>query len=253
MYNQEEYESSWQWTVDHSQYHFDKWHQDKPGEWFNVLGRFAGDWSKELADIESKAAPMNWETRKFYGKDDLRYSPMLEQEERDIAAVGGDPKMTITHMYDELADYPLLSEMAAYFDIQEPKVRIHVQKLGDMFNLHIDKLWERDPENPENVIRMTVMLSDWEPGQFYMYGNFIYDRWHAGDVHIFDWPNVPHATANASRKIRSTLQITGLKSARTRELLAAATPETIYQIGVKNEEIIDELGGSPCASNYGQG
>jgi hypothetical protein len=74
------------------------------------------------------------------------------------------------------------------------------------------------------------MLEDWEPGQFYMYGNLVYDRWRAGDAHVFDWPNVPHATANASRKIRPALQVTGRKTAKTRELLAAANYGTIYPL-----------------------
>jgi hypothetical protein len=99
-----------------------------------------------------------------------------------------------------------------------------------MFNLHIDKLQERCPDNPERVIRMTVMLADWEPGQFYSYGNYTYSHWGAGDAHVFDWANVPHATANASRLMRPTLQVTGLKTDRTRELLADASSEKRYSV-----------------------
>jgi hypothetical protein len=77
---------------------------------------------------------------------------------------------------------------------------------------------------------MTIMLADWEPGQFYSYGNYTYSQWRAGDVHIFDWANVPHATANASRSMRPVLQVTGLKTNRTRELLADAGPEQRYSI-----------------------
>jgi hypothetical protein len=225
----QEHDSSWAWTVERSNYHFDKLREDRPGEWFTKLGRFTGDWQAEIDDIKTKALPMNWETRKFYGPNDRRYSPMLAQEERDIAVVGGDPKMTITHMWDQLDGYPTLTKMVDFFAIEQPKIRVHVQKLGDMFNMHIDKLWDVDAE-PDNVIRLTVMLEDWEPGQFYMYGNLVYDRWRAGDAHVFDWPNVPHATANASRKIRPTLQVTGRKTAKTRELLAAATYGTIYPL-----------------------
>jgi hypothetical protein len=49
-------------------------------------------------------------------------------------------------------------------------------------------------------------------------------------VHIFDWENVPHATANASRSMRPVLQITGLKTDKTRSLLSAADPATIYKL-----------------------
>ena len=73
--NQDEYDSSWQWTVERSKYHFDKWKQDADGEWFTRLGQFVGDWQAEIDDIKSKAAPMNWENRKFFGKDNPNYSP----------------------------------------------------------------------------------------------------------------------------------------------------------------------------------
>ena len=36
----ENYKSNWDWTVAHSEYHFDDSIQDKEGEWFKVLGRF---------------------------------------------------------------------------------------------------------------------------------------------------------------------------------------------------------------------
>ena len=41
------YPSSWEWTVAHSEYHFDDTIQDKPGDWFDVIGRFEGDWQEE--------------------------------------------------------------------------------------------------------------------------------------------------------------------------------------------------------------
>ena len=47
----------------------------------------------------------------------------------------------------------------------------------------------------------------------------LYQQWHAGDFHIFDWPNVPHATANASQHSRITLQITGLRTAETNKII----------------------------------
>ena len=74
------------------------------------------------------------------------------------------------------------------------------------------------------------MLSGWEPGQFYEYCNLIYSDWRGGEVHIFDWMNVPHATANASNYPRPAVQITGLKSLRTRELIADASKDRIFKI-----------------------
>jgi alpha-ketoglutarate-dependent taurine dioxygenase len=66
-----------------------------------------------------------------------------------------------------------------------------------------------------DIVRITVMLEDWQPGQFIIYGNTVYQQWRAGDCHFFDWKNIPHATANASEHTRITLQVTGLRTALT--------------------------------------
>jgi hypothetical protein len=122
--------------------------------------------------------------------------------------------------------------MADYFGLEGAgtKKRAHVQLTGQMFNLHIDKLWDRCPEDPERVARITIMLDDWQPGQFYMYGNYVYSHWQAGEAHIFDWANVPHATANASNHPRPTIQITGLKTDRTRAIIENGSRDTIFKL-----------------------
>jgi hypothetical protein len=226
------YKSNWDWTVAHSEYHFDNNVNDELGDWFDILGRFEGNWSAERDALVKACMPINWETRKFYGDRDDK-SPMLAQEEYDIAQGGGDPKaLMLTNMSDDLEQFPTLYAMADYFGLtgEGIKKRAHVQLTGQMFNLHIDKLWDRCPEDPERVARITIMLDDWQPGQFYMYGNYVYSGWRAGEAHIFDWANVPHATANASNHPRSTIQITGLKTDRTREIIANASRDTIFKL-----------------------
>jgi hypothetical protein len=233
----QDFKSSWDWTVAHSEYHFDDSIKDKEGDWFKVLGRFDNPslWKAE-ADrlVRESSKAINWQTRKFFGASP-KESPMLEQEEYDIAQGGGDPKkLMLTNMKDELDDYPMLNKMKEHFgvigDEKEFKVRCHSQLTGQMFNLHIDKLWDRCPEDPEKICRITFFLEDWRPGQFYLYGNFVYERWKAGEAHIFDWSNVPHATANASNHPRPCIQITGLKSERTRELIANGSRDTVWTL-----------------------
>jgi len=228
MKNQADYDSSWQWCVDHSRYHFDNFKIDRSGEWFQVLGRFVGNWDNEVAQAQGK--PITWATRKFYSNDDDTVSPMLAQEENDLRTTGAPVDLELTDAIFDISAYPTLTRMSEYFGIEDAKIRMHYQQPGQMFNLHIDKLQERCPDNPERVIRMTIMLADWEPGQFYSYGNYTYSHWRAGDVHIFDWANVPHATANASRSMRPVLQVTGLKTEKTRNMLAAAGALVRYPV-----------------------
>ena len=236
----DQYESNWEWTKAHSEYHFDDNIVDQEGDWFKVLGRFDNPalWKAETERlVKESTKSINWQTRKFFG-DSPKESPMLKQEEYDIEQGGGDPKkLMLTNMLDDLEDYPVLCKMKDHFgvigDSNEFKVRCHTQLTGQMFNLHIDKLWDRCLEDPESICRITFFLEDWKPGQFYMYGNFVYERWKAGEAHIFDWPNVPHATCNASNFPRPSIQITGLKSEKTRELIANGSRDTVWKLDLE--------------------
>jgi hypothetical protein len=219
------YNSSWEFTKDRSKYHFDKNRKDLPGEWYTVLGRFNNTWKQHLESIKLASRPMTWENRKYTINRSGPVSPMLEQEEYDIAIGGGDPKMAIVDVIDDFDPYTELTKIIEFFELEKSKTRLHIQKTGQVFNRHIDKLDDLYPgQDPDRIIRFAIMLEDWEPGQFYQYGNDMYDRWSAGDCHYFDWWNVPHATANASSYPRYTLQITGLKTQRTEEILSGSIP-----------------------------
>jgi hypothetical protein len=108
--------------------------------------------------------------------------------------------------------------------------RIHVQKPGEVWNLHLDKLEKWNPTNPDSVIRIQVALTDWQPGQFWSYGNYQHSMWKVGEVTTFDWQNLPHSTANASHYPRVTLQITGVKTPATEQFLAELASVDEYQI-----------------------
>jgi len=226
---QDQYDSNWEWTKERSNYHFDWSRRDQPGEWFTLLGRFEGEWSDELARAVELSKSINWETRAFYG-DTFPVSPMIRQEEQDLIDAGADPKLELTNIIQDFDEFPTLKKMLDYYQLENTKERLHVQLTGQMFNLHIDKLWYWCPDDSTRTVRINVMLEDWVPGQFYQYGTYTYSHWKAGDIHIFDWPNVPHATANASNQPRSVLQITGNKTAFTEEFLARATKDSVYKI-----------------------
>ena len=214
------YPSSWDWTVAHSEYHFDDSIQDKPGDWFDVIGRFEGDWQTERDILIKSCHPVNWATRKHFAQK-KKDPEMLTQEEYDIAQAGGDPKGLMLTNKNSFADwekeYPTLYKMMDYFKLTSDGISLV------KWQAHV-------PEDPERVVRITIMLDDWQPGHFYMYGNCMYDRWRAGDVHVFDWKNVPHCTANASSHPRAVLQMTGLKTEHTRAILANSNKNNIFTI-----------------------
>jgi hypothetical protein len=118
--------------------------------------------------------------------------------------------------------------MVDLWGLENVSYRCHVQRPGKCFAPHIDKLWHRNPEDPSRIVRIIVHLSDYEPGQFIMYGNAIHTKWRSGDVHIFDTLNVPHATANLSTIPRPNLTITGLRTEITDQLLKSANKDSTY-------------------------
>jgi len=234
--NKSDYQSSWEWAKAHSKYHFDDTKKDQLGEWVKPLGRFDGDWSAEMADVveKSKNWTVTWANRKFWRNDDSKVSDMLEQEHYDLKTTGAPTDLAMSNRYDFVEEYPTFKKMCDYFAMEEEyhKPWVHVQIPGQMFNLHIDKFWDKlkDTDKPESMSRIVIMLDDWRPGQFYLYGTHTYSHWRAGDIHVFDWPNVPHATANASRFPRPTLVITGLNSDRTNEILKNSNETTVHKI-----------------------
>jgi hypothetical protein len=105
-----------------------------------------------------------------------------------------------------------------------------VQVPGEVWNLHIDKLYKWAPEDPSRVLRVFVALTDWQQGHFWSYGNYNYSGWRAGDVTTFDWANVPHSTANAGHVPRATFQITGVITPDTTKFLTRLKNSSIMTV-----------------------
>ena len=125
--------------------------------------------------------------------------------------------MIITNLAWKLSDQ--LQKIADRFALEDQMNRIHVQMPGQVWNLHIDKLYKWFTSDPDRVGRYFIQLTDWEMGQFWQYGTYNWSHWQAGSVTTFDWANVPHSTANAGFYPRVTLQITGIITDKTKTFL----------------------------------
>ena len=224
------YDSMWEWTKSKSKYHFDKWKQESHGEYFRVLGRLPNTWNTELSHIIEQAVPRTWENITYSGNQNQK--PISTEKRRfDIAKGGGDlSKIELTDTFDDFTNFPELQKAIDYFGLAKIQARCHVQKTGQMFTTHIDPLSRlftgteiADPDAKydyvNDIVRITIMLQDWQPGQFKQFGNYVFQQWKAGDYYIHDWENVPHSTANASEHVRVTLQLTGLITDKTRQII----------------------------------
>jgi hypothetical protein len=220
--------SSWDETQEKSAYHFDTARHDARWDTVVGLGHIAPNWLDDLPLILERAQPATWETRGYKNQETAVPRSDLAAEEYDLERAGADPKMVITHLDWELPDS--LTQVSDLFGLADAMNRIHVQYPGELWNLHIDKLQKWSEETPDDVMRIMIQLTDWQPGQFWEYGNYHWNGWRAGDVTTFDWPNVPHSTANAGHHPRVTLQITGVKTEQTIKFLSQLKKVTSWQV-----------------------
>ena len=209
--------SSWDQTRAQSNYHFDPKKQDSKDAVITTLGHIPPTWQDDLAEIISTARPAQWANRGYKGQGVEVPPEDLAAEEYDIARVGADPRQVITHLNWQLP--ASLQAITAAFGLADSMARIHVQRPGELWHRHIDKLQKWNKEDPTQVLRVFVQLTDWQPGQFWEYGNYHWNQWLAGDVSTFDWANMPHATANAGHSPRVTLQLTGVITQQTQQYL----------------------------------
>lgn len=219
-----------------SQYHFDNTHRDQPGEWFTTHGKFVGDWQQELNQLKTETKPLTWRNISSslgHKTPQTQWSPEREarvnSQELDIIRGGGDPEMALTDVNIEVNQYPVFSKMVEMFGLESAHARVHVQRTGQVFNMHIDTYGVGFPGIPEEkLVRIVVMLEDWVPGHFYTYGTHNYSHWPAGEFHTFRWKDVPHGTANASSVPRTSLIVTGVMTEKTIDILN--TPYTSYKV-----------------------
>jgi hypothetical protein len=209
--------SSWDETKKRSKYHFDSTKLDP--EWDKViyLGHIAPTWLDQLDKIIEESAPVTWRTR---GNPDKPSRPEeeLSAEEYDLENTGYSKDFKISNLnWDIPANLQLIADS---FKLEDSMARIHVQYPGQVWNLHLDKLEKWNKEDPSTVSRYQIQLTDWQPGHFWSYGNYVHTGWRAGDVTTFDWQNLPHSTANAGHTPRITLQVTGIRTPETSDFLA---------------------------------
>jgi hypothetical protein len=211
--------SNWEISRAKSNYHFDPTVVDSESAVVTKLGRVTPTWVADLPAIIDNSKPATWATRGYKGEGIEAPAEDLAMEEYDMTKVGMDPGMHITHLNWRIP--ASLQQLSDNFGLAECMNRIHVQKPGEVWNLHLDKLWKWAPDDPDSVMRIMIQLTDWQPGQFWEYGNYHYNQWRAGEVTTFDWANIPYSTANAGFHPRVTFQLTGIKTDKTYDFLAS--------------------------------
>ena len=213
-------ESAWELTRQRSNYHFDNFKLDPDQDKITLLGNIDPFWLNEIDNMIKLAKPKTWRTR-GQGAD-------RPAEEYDLEQHGYGKDYVVSDLTWEVPE--MFNKINTWFGMDNSKMRLHVQHPGQMWNLHLDKLEKWNPEDPSKVVRIMIALNDWEPGHFFSYGNYVHTQWRAGDVHTFDWQNIPHSTANAGHGPRLTLQLTGVATDHTRDFLRKLRSKSPYRV-----------------------
>jgi len=215
-------------------YHFDNGQMDARFDTARVLGRFEGDWKAEVDSIIAQSKPVTFSTRgntEFTNFDPPKPDDNTEQGSEGEYEAEFFEKVGFGEGYH---NYKILNKtnpnrsnimqkMIDCFAFGSPTQSvIHVQLTGQCFPWHVDIFQNRGlykSVDKSKLMRVHVLLTDWQPGQWYGYGNYTYTGWKAGDFHTFDLDNVPHYTANASYHPRVSLMVTGMRTDKTDEFL----------------------------------
>lgn len=234
--------SRWEFTKSRSKWHFDTTRPPKLGsDSYLPVCRFVGNFSESIEQCLPRTKVSSWASRNDFNKDIADkglYS--ASAEEQDLIRAGADPKAEV-FARTAAEDVEQFCEISNILGMDDAMIKFHNQTTGQMLHMHIDnfaarperensfKVTEMD-ENPETMRRFAIMLSDWELGQAWMFGNNMYWGWKAGDCITWEWQDMPHATVNAGWAHRPLLQITGKVTEKTRWLIERAEYNTANSI-----------------------
>lgn len=236
MVKPEDFTSRWEYSKATSNYHFDPTVNEDEKPPFTFLGRFHGDWQDELARCVRIAykSKIYFGNRLLFNVNEVPYTNTLDRN--DLLNMNVPEDWTLyTRIRVPKIGFDKLRYMIDFFCLESIEVSIHAQEPGNVFFYHIDNLTgmrknkneTKILENPENVIRFSIALNDWVPGHVYAFGNTYWKQWKAGDIITHEWINIPHGTANLCSTKRYTLQVTGFKTEKTREILKSKIAATV--------------------------
>lgn len=226
-------------------WHFDKFREDKEGEYVKICGIIDIDTVPEIHLARSKGVqnqPYN-EQRYEHAANKKSEDHVEEDKENPY----GKPEATMFRKinFDRYPnEFPKFNQIVDFLKLDRNKkltCKFNDQYPNDQLMWHIDNLpgnprMDRVIGNPEfknadpDKIRFLITLEDWEPGQVFQFGNRVYTQWKAGTIFTWEWSTLPHLTWNGSWKKRPCLQITGSATEDTWKLVRQGSVDHIYKI-----------------------
>ena len=201
-----------------STWHFDNAKVPEPGiDSYTVVGRveLPADWQQDIDPELLTTAAWN---RLIAATPDQELQQKLTQ---NLEVVGQNPEhgmfdtVNITHL-------PVAQKLAQALGLANSISRLHIQRPGQLLNMHIDDLASED-QDPGEIRRFIIAVEDWYPGQVFQLGNAVWSQWRAGDCVTWSWKDIPHGSANFGWNDRPMIQITGYVTELTQQLVDQAS------------------------------
>jgi len=168
-------------------------------------------WSREQSTHKSHSAAIdleNAETRKHI-------SQYLNHGLNPVTTIGTRDVININ-----TSVYPALNNIIRTVGLDGCQSVLMCQHPG-MYQLrHTDKLASYGDADPDTLLRLMIFLTPQTCGQFLQWGDESITGAEPGDMLVWDWQTVPHATANASDEARVMLRLTGVITQKTKNLLS---------------------------------
>lgn len=146
---------------------------------------------------------------------------VMRNQENDKIKAGIDIFKSMYHV-KQVENNSIWVEIAKFYPLDNPLVRLHIQFPGDVTQWHTDifapfhnllpsetNIKVDDIGKDMGVRRILIALDDWDWGQCFMFGADIWHQWKSGDAIYWDY-GVPHCAANMGFTPRISLSITGI-------------------------------------------
>lgn len=219
--------SDWEKLRNQSKWHFDYTKTPYPGEdSYTYVGKFVSDFNTAIEYVKA--------TKKYYHDLDA-YSGNLEEDIdkftftfQNLSLIGANPYIEAADCY-LVEDIPMFQSISDMLGLKESIIRLDIQRPGQIIPAHIDELGSLKKRlsrknisinlTNQSAKRFAIMLDDWKLGHVFQLGNAVWHQWSAGDCITWDWENIPHCTCNSGYWDRPMLQITGLTTQKTFDIL----------------------------------
>jgi len=237
--------SRWYHNKLRSTWHFNP-KADPQEETFKILCTYKGDWSAGIERAISRSQEHtigNYRKRNQSKQDQMLHDGEMMDIKRgsgrdDVSCMYYDTICNLKGFDDNGKEIWKIDDHPAYkpffnmfkaigmYDVHMS--RVHIQRLGQVTPFHIDQQmryarshWRKRwidagaDKNPLKLRRVLIALTDWDYGHVWQMGNTYYQGYNAGECMVYDWTNMPHATANMGYTPRITLQATGFMDEET--------------------------------------